>query len=169
MRILSLFILSLLPVLLACPAVSATVDGQGTVRSTHGAWQVNCGNPPGSAVERCAAVQSVSADDRSNVGLTVIFLKSADNKRRLLRIVAPLGVLLPSGLGLKIDNADVGQAPFLKCASVGCIAEVIADDALLEKLTKGTNAVFVIFQTPEAGIGIPVSLNGFSQALKELR
>ena len=31
------------------------------------------------------------------------------------RVVAPVGVLLPSGLGLKIDQADVGRAGFVRC------------------------------------------------------
>ena len=52
----------------------------------------------------------MTAADRANVGLTVIVLKTADKKSRLMRVVAPLGVLLPSGLGLKIDNTNVGRA-----------------------------------------------------------
>ena len=41
------------------------------------------------------------------------------------------------------------------------MAEVILDDELLGKLRVGTTATFIVFQTPEEGIGIPVSLNGF--------
>ena len=48
----------------------------GKVKATIGAWQISCGKPPGSKVEKCAAVQSVTAEDRPNVGLTVIFQKS---------------------------------------------------------------------------------------------
>lgn len=141
----------------------------GTVKASHGAWQVNCGRPPGAKAESCALVQSVTAEDRPNVGLTVIFLKSVDGKKQLLRVVAPLGVLLPTGLGLKIDDADVGHAPFIKCAKIGCIAEVVLNDSLIGKLKSGTTAVFIIFQTPEAGIGIPISLDGFETALASLK
>ena len=69
----------------------------------------------------------MTAEDRANVGLTVIVLKTADNKSRLMRIVAPMGVLLPSGLGLKIDNEDVGRAGFVRCLPNGCVAEVVMD------------------------------------------
>ena len=51
-------------------------------------------------------IQSVTAEDRPNIGLTVIILKTADKKTRIMRVIAPPGVLLPSGLGLKIDNAE---------------------------------------------------------------
>jgi invasion protein IalB len=138
------------------------------VRATHGAWQLRCGQPPGARVEKCALVQSVKAEDRPNVSLTVIFLRSYDGKTRILRVVAPLGVLLPTGLGLKIDNVDVGHAPFLKCGPVGCVAEVVANEDLIEKMKTGSSAVFIIFQTPEFGIGVPISLGGFSDGLGQL-
>jgi invasion protein IalB len=78
---------------------SAPAQAQGAVRSVHGDWQIRCDTPPGAQNEQCALIQSVVAEDRSNAGLTVIVLKTADQKSRLMRVVAPLGVLLPSGLG----------------------------------------------------------------------
>jgi invasion protein IalB len=33
----------------------------------------------------------------------------------------------------------------------------------------GGTAMFIIFDTPEAGIGIPISLQGFDQALAALK
>lgn len=138
------------------------------IKATHGSWQLRCGQPPGARQEKCALVQSVKAEDRPNVSLTVIFLRSYDGKTRILRVVAPLGVLLPTGLGLKIDNVDVGHAPFLKCGPVGCVAEVVANEELISKMKTGQSAVFIIFQTPEFGIGVPISLGGFSDGLVQL-
>ena len=42
------------------------------------------------------------------------------------------------------------------------------DDELLGKLRAGQAATFIVFQTPEEGIGIPVSLNGFGTAFESL-
>src|SRR4029079_3303886 len=145
-----------------------TALAQGAVRSVHGDWQIRCDTPPGSQGEQCALIQSVTAEDRPNVGLTVIVLKTTDQKSRLMRGVAPLGVLLPSGLGLKIDNADVGRAGFVRCLPNGCVAEVIMDDNLLKKLRSGQTATFIIFQTPEEGIGFPMSLKGFGEGFDKL-
>ena len=151
-------------------SASAQAPGaeDGTVKAQHGDWQVVCKVPPGSKAEVCALVQSVSAEDRQNVGLTIYFQKFP-NGSRVLRVFAPLGVLLPTGIGLKIDNADVGHAPFLRCQSFACYAQVVADDALIGKFKGGKTAMFVIFQSEEAGIGIPVSLNGFAQAVELLK
>ena len=158
--------LALLAVLALVPA--ETASAQGAVKSVHKDWQIRCDTPPGAKAEQCALIQSVTAEDRANVGLTVIVLKTADAKSRLMRVVAPLGVLLPSGLGLKIDNADIGRAGFVRCLPNGCIAEVVMDDELIKKLRTGKSATFIIFQTPEEGIGFPMSLAGFGEGYDKL-
>ena len=124
--------------------------------------------PPGAAKEMCALVQSIAAEDQPDVTLIVIVLRTADGKNRLLRVIAPLGVLLPSGLGLKIDDVDIGHAGFVRCQPSGCIAEVVMEDKLIDQLKNGKNAVFIIFRTPEEGIGIPLALGGFKDAFAEL-
>lgn len=151
---------------IASHAQDAPQDGQ--VRSQHGDWQIVCKPPPpGASNEVCAIVQSVTAEDRNNVGLTVYFQRFS-NGTQVLRVFAPLGVLLPPGLGLKIDGTDVGNAPFLRCHTFACYAQVTLEDKLVEQLKAGSTAIFVIFQTEEAGIGIPISLTGFSDAFVAL-
>jgi invasion protein IalB len=141
---------------------------QGTVRSVHGDWQIRCDTPPGAQAEQCVLIQSVTAEDRPNIGLTVIILKTADKKNRIMRVIAPPGVLLPSGLGLKVDNAELGRAGFVRCVPNGCVAEVVMDDNLLSKLKSGQSATFIIFQTPEEGIGFPISLKGLGEGFDKL-
>jgi invasion protein IalB len=143
-------------------------SAQGAVKSVHGDWQIRCDTPPGAQGEQCALMQSVTAEDRPNIGLTVIVLKTSDQKSRLMRVVAPLGVLLPSGLGLKIDNQDVGRAGFVRCLPSGCVAEVVMDDNLIKQLRSGQTSTFIIFQTPEEGIGFPMSLKGFGEGYDQL-
>ncbi|MFT7576972.1 MAG: invasion protein IalB [Alphaproteobacteria bacterium] len=141
----------------------------GDVVAQHGDWQVVCKPPPpGSRNKICALVQSVTAEDRNNVGLTVYFQKFS-NGTRVLRVFAPLGILLPPGLGLKIDGKDVGNAPFLRCHTFACYAQVVVKDDLTRQLSTGKTAIFVIFQTEEAGIGIPISLAGFAKGLAALK
>jgi invasion protein IalB len=145
-----------------------TAFAQGAVKSVHGDWQIRCETPPGAQAEQCALFQSVVAEDRANVGITVLVLKTADQKSRLMRVQVPLGVLLPAGLGLKIDNADVGRAGYVRCLPRGCYAEVVMDDTLIGKMKTGQTATFFIFQTPEEGIGFPMGLKGFGDGYEKL-
>ena len=138
------------------------------VKNTFDDWELRCETPAGAQAEQCAIVQNVAAEDRPSISLVVIVLKTADQKSRLLRVVAPLGVLLPAGLGLKVDDADIGRAGFVRCLTTGCVAEVVMEDGLVNQLKGGQTATFIVFQTPEEGIGIPVSLKGFGPAFDAL-
>ncbi len=154
--------------LLVAGLLPAAAQQNGTVRSTHGAWSIICDTPPGSSSEQCAMMQNVIAEDRPEVGLSVVVLRTADAKAEILRVLAPLGVLLPNGLGLNVDGEDIGRAYFVRCFQDGCYAEVILETQLLETLKTGDSATFIVFQTPEEGIGIPVDLTGFGEGFEAL-
>jgi invasion protein IalB len=163
-----LFFQAMLVAMVVGLGLGASARAQGVVKGKYGDWEMRCETPPGAAHEQCALMQSVAAEDKPNVNLVVIVLKTADGKSRLLRVIAPLGVLLPSGLGLKIDKTDIGRAGFVRCLPSGCIAEVVMEDKLLEQLSTGTTATFIIFQTPEEGVGIPLTLKGFKDGFAKL-
>jgi len=133
-----------------------------------GAWETRCETPPGAANEQCAIIQSVVDDQRPNITLVIIALKTADHKGRLLRVIAPLGALLPTGLDLKLDSDDVGRMSFVRCLPNGCVAETLIDDKLLQKLEAAQTMTLVMFQTPEEGIGVPATMAGFKTAFEKL-
>ena len=98
------------------------------MRDKHGDWVTRCETPPGAAHEQCAIVLSVVDQDRPNLILVVIVLNTADRKTRLMRVIAPLGVLLPPGVSLRIDNAEAGRLSFLQCLPNGCVAQLAMDE-----------------------------------------
>jgi invasion protein IalB len=155
--------------LLAMPHASAADSApQGAVKEKHGDWATRCETPPGAAHEQCAIVLSVVDQDRPNLILVVIVLNTADRKTRLMRIIAPLGVLLPPGVSLRIDNVEAGRLSFLQCLPNGCVAQLAMDEALIGKLMTGKTATLGIFQTPEEGVGVQAPLAGFKEAYEQL-
>lgn len=140
----------------------------GKAKSVHGAWSIICDTPPGAASEQCAMIQHVIAEDRPDVGLSIVVQRTADNKAEILRVLAPLGVLLPNGLGLYVDGKDIGRAYFTRCFQDGCEVQVVLEKELLDTLKNGKSATFTVFQTTEEGIGIPVDLTGFAEGFAAL-
>ena len=149
-------------------ASAAGPEAGGAVRDRHGDWVTRCETPPGAAHEQCAVVLSVVDQDRPNLILVVIVLNTADRKARLMRVIAPLGVLLPPGVSLRIDNADAGRLSFLQCLPNGCVAQLAMDQSLIDKLMKGKTATLGVFQTPEEGVGVQAPLAGFKEAYEQL-
>ena len=169
MRRFHLFALAVASLAIAVTLLFTSAQAQGVVKGKYGEWEMRCETPIGAQREQCALIQSVAAEDKPNINLVVIVLKTADGKSRLLRVIAPLNVLLPSGLGLIMDGQDIGRAGFVRCLPSGCVAEVVMEDKLLEQLKTGKTATFVIFQTPEEGIGIPFTLTGFREGFDKLQ
>lgn len=139
-----------------------------TVKAQFGDWRHECTKPPGARTELCAITQDVTDETNADVGLSV-HVQKLPSGESLLRVVAPLGVLLTHNLAVRVDGDYLGEAPFLRCYVLGCQAQIEIDDKLRAKLTGGKTLLLVIHRTAEQGVGIPISLNGFPQAFAALK
>jgi invasion protein IalB len=63
---------------------------QGEVKGKYGDWDLRCDTPPGAQTQQCFITQFVTAEDRENVGLSIVVMKTADKQARILRVLAPL-------------------------------------------------------------------------------
>ena len=157
------------PVPQSVPQPGQAGQPPGNVKESHGAWSIICDRPAGASADQCALMQNVIAEDRPEVGLSVVVLKTADRKARILRILAPLGVLLKDGMELYVDNNNIGRAYFTRCFSEGCYVEVEIDEELMRILRAGKNAVFALRESADQDrVGIPIELAGFGEGYDAL-
>ena len=148
------------------------------VISTHGDWKIQCeaagkqaadGQTP--ADKQCAMVQTSRSEKNAKLGLTTVFVRTKQNGKEttMMRILAPIGVYLPTGVAMEIDGGAVGRVPFMRCAPQVCVAFGEAGDQTLDKFRKGNAANFIIYEAPGIGMPIKISLNGFAAAYTALR
>jgi invasion protein IalB len=139
--------------------------------ATHGDWKVQCEAPPAnaqgqSARKQCGMVQTARSDKNPKVGLTLVLVKGQQNGKQvtMMRVMAPIGVYLPTGVALEVDGGAVGRVPFTRCLPQVCIAFAEASGDTLDKMRKGSAANFIIYEAPGLGLPMKISLNGFSAA-----
>ncbi|RAI03095.1 invasion associated locus B family protein [Acuticoccus sediminis] len=149
-------------------AASIPAAAQGPAVGTYGAWTVRCERTVGDPVDDCAATQIAAAESDAGVVLTVLFVRGEDGSVDVLRVLAPLGVLLPAGLSLAVDGAEVGVAGFVRCLPPGCISEVALSDTLRRQLVRGRTAEFAVSVTPTRQAAVEVDLAGLGDALAAL-
>ncbi|WP_019220564.1 invasion associated locus B family protein [Bartonella senegalensis] len=135
---------------------------------TYGAWTKVCSLPPGTPNIQCEVVQNVHAQNRHDITLRVTFYKLPKNQGVLMRVFVPIRVELRPGVGLKIDDKNMGRIEYRRCLGDNCVAEAVLKDDILQFFLKGKTATYFIFTTPEQGIGSPVDLQGLSDAYKNL-
>jgi len=137
--------------------------------SVFGDWQLRCDPVPG-AGEQCAATQRVAAADRGDVWLDAFLFKPPeDDGAMILSILVPLQVILTKGIGVRIDDdSDISWFYFRSCSVDGCVAPIPLDGDIRLALRNGGEALFIIFFEDDVGVGVPLSLAGFSAAIDAL-
>ena len=144
------------------------------VVAEHGDWKITCEDKikgsEATGKKACGMLQTSRHPERKNVGLTLVLVKGQQEGKAvtMMRVMAPVGVFLPTGIALEIDGAAVGRVPFTRCLPQACVAFAEASPATLEKLKKGGKAKFIIYEAPGVGIGMDFSLKGFTASLTEL-
>ena len=145
------------------------------VVATHGQWKIQCENAIGQDGQptdqrSCGMVQTTQSEKNPKASLTLVLVKTkaGDKSQINMRVIAPIGVFLPTGVALEIDGNAVGRVPFTRCMPQVCMAFAEASPETLGKMKKGNEANFIIYEAPGIGLPMKLSLVGFSAALGEL-
>jgi invasion protein IalB len=118
----------------------------------------------------CGMIQSARDEKRPQLGVTLYISRIRQGEKTLtqMRIMAPIGVWLPQGIGLDIDGQAIGSMPYSNCLPQVCLARAETSPETLDKFKKGTVANFFIYAGPGAGVPLKISLKGFGKALDAL-
>lgn len=81
----------------------------------------------------------------------------------------PLGILLPPGVTLRVDDGEPVRFPVERCETGGCRAGIKLEEGLVKELENGTNAEVIFDDAARHPIKVPLSLKGLSAGLKALR
>lgn len=144
------------------------------VIAENGKWKVQCETPPAAegqkATRQCGMVQVAQNEKNPKATLTLILVKATAGEKPgySMRVIAPIGVFLPTGVALEIDGSAVGRVPFTRCMPQVCMAFAEASPDTLTKLKKGKEANFIIYEAPGIGLPMKLSLEGFSASLAAL-
>ena len=144
--------------------------------SRHGKWVVQCDGLPKNATPEqkkargCAVIQIAQSVKQKGVGVSLIIgkLKQGGKTATMMRVMAPIGVFLPTGIALEIDGQAVGRVPFTRCLPQTCMAFAEARKQTLAKMKKGKKGNFIIYQAPGVGIPLKLDLAGFTAAMTAL-
>lgn len=158
--------------LFAGASLAQNAQQGSTVKAKHGAWEIRCSNQDANA---CLMAQTgnnkegqpvIQALLRKTPGLT-----GPNNEaiEAVMEIVTPIGVLIPAGVGVKIDGAEVGRGGFRYCSPQACIVQEPIQADFVSKLKKGSGATMTLVSATNGETAeIAISLSGFTKAYNGL-
>jgi invasion protein IalB len=108
-------------------------------------------------------------DERISISVIVSRVKREGKAVTFMRILAPVGVYLPTGIPVEIDGAALpNRMQFSRCLPRICEGFGEASPETLAKFKKGGAATFYLYDRPGNGYPMKISLEGFGAALANL-
>lgn len=85
--------------------------------------------------------------------------------KKALMVMVPLGMALPPGVQVKVDENEPVKLQYTLCHAAGCTAESEATQKIVDEMKKGKRVVVAAINLAGKAIGFPVPLTGFDKAL----
>lgn len=104
---------------------------------TFSPWTKVC--PKGQQAD-AKAVCLTGRDGMVNSGVPVVaavLIEPEGDPRKVLRVTLPLGVSLPPGMRVVVDEGQPMTAPYMACGVSGCMADYEASSELIANMKKG--------------------------------
>ncbi len=137
-------------------------------------WLVRCEAPAQGGAERCFMVQNILAqnDEGKRVPLLNVIIghSEADGQPiTVMQFTVPLGLYLPSGIGLQVDQAQPIRVAIEVCTNQACVARYRLEEAVRGAMQKGQQAKVQLVRANRQAIDVPISLKGFTKAYAALK
>ena len=132
-------------------------------------WTVGCEQTNGAEIQSCYIFQNLVLKEGGQRILHVAVGQLSSNKKPAAIITFPLGISLPPGVSIRIDEGETRKFGIERCHTNGCIGAVGLDEKIIEELKGGQQAHIGFHDTNRREILIPVSLKGFTAGYKSLR
>jgi invasion protein IalB len=144
---------------------------QFSVNTRVGDWAVRCSLTTVKSPAPCDVIQQVLNDDTKArvMSFSLAYLPSSDNY--IMQVIVPTGVALRRGLIVAAGTVALQGVKFSRCEPDGCYVEAIIDAAAVNALFAdgASTRVTAIGYGQTNEINLPLSLEGFSVALGEMR
>jgi invasion protein IalB len=106
-------------------------------------------------------------DGRIESGMPVVaavLIEPEGDTKKVLRVTLPLGMQLPQGTRVIVDQGQPMNAPYIICFTNGCMADYEASAELIGKLKKGQGLVVQGINSQGQPISLVLPLTDFGKA-----
>jgi invasion protein IalB len=144
---------------------------QFSVNTPVGDWAVRCAQTTVKSPAPCDVIQlTVNQDSKARImSFSLAYLPSRDTYA--MQVIVPTGVALTRGLIVSAGNVALQGVKFTRCERDGCYVEALIDAAAVNALSAAgaMTSVTVVGYGQSNQVNLPISLNGFADALNRMR
>ncbi len=132
-------------------------------------WRLRCERKDDNDPERCFIVQIAKSTKAKREVLRIGVRYPEPEMPAMVFLTLPLGIYLPAGLFMQIDDGETLKIPVEICLPNGCHTRMALIGNLLKNMRAGQQAKLAFHDSRQQRITVPVSLAGFTAALAALK
>lgn len=125
-------------------------------------WTKVCGRDQNAKAETCYTTRDFVTDKGQRIVAVALYDTKEKGAQKTVRILMPLGLLVPPGIRVIIDKSQPIAGRYATCVPHGCFAEAVVKDDFVAALKKGSTLTVsarnqagkeVTFTVPTGGFG----------------
>jgi invasion protein IalB len=148
------------------PADAAPV---AALSSTQSGWAVRCTSASREAPLECAMEETAVLSKTGQLIVLVNIRVPSDTHAPVAMVQLPLGLNLPGGARLQIDDGKTTDLQIQTCENRGCYAGAAIDPEVLAALKSGKELKLSFQNLAKETITIPMPLTDFAAAYDKIR
>jgi invasion protein IalB len=146
----------------ASPPAAGAADSQPT-------WSSQCSAEGRSETLDCAVVHRLFITNTGQLIGSVTIRMPGDTKEPVMMIQTPLGLFLPAGVSIDVDEKKPQRLELQTCDENGCYAGSPVSDDLLAKMRRGQKFNIGFQNLNKQQINLQLSLVGFGAAFDKIK
>lgn len=141
-----------------------------TASENNSPWSVRCNKDEQGNAAGCEVFQRITVKESGQrvIEFAIGYPQGKEKPAKGV-IILPLGVLLPAGVKMQIDDQEkIFAFNIRSCVPVGCVSHVNLSQEVLDLLKKGVVANIQFVADNGQNVVIKISLKGFTKALSSI-
>jgi invasion protein IalB len=120
-------------------------------------------------VPECAVEQTAVLTKTGQLMASVTIRISANSTKPVMMIHVPVGLYLPAGISLQVDDLPQTHFTVQTCDVKGCYAGDELPDKLLNAMKSGKKLLVIFQNLQKKNISVPLTLADFDDAYKRIQ
>jgi invasion protein IalB len=132
-------------------------------------WAARCGSASRDAPLECAIEQSAVLPKTGQLVILVNIRVPADTHTPSALIQLPLGLNIPAGAKLQVDDGKTADLPVQTCEARGCYAGIAITPELLAAMKSGKQLKISFQNLNKETLTVPLPLTDFATAYEKIK
>jgi invasion protein IalB len=132
-------------------------------------WSSKCASPSRQAAVECSLEQTVVVTSSGQLLASVVLRVAADTRQPVMLIQVPVGLYLPAGVTLQIDDGKPLPLALQTCDLKGCYTGMPVAAETIAAMKSGKLFKIAVQNMARENINIPLALDNFADAYQKIQ